>query len=155
MTQADIFNRQYTGWNTSALQVLEKLFPKDCRRLPGFSPSKVNNAGIGGVVIKTVFNQYSNPESWDEQETKTVTQTYELAKECLQINYYGTKITVESLMPLLQLSDSPTIVNLSSFIGQLEELEEDVFDILALWATLFSETLENEIKKTAELLSRI
>ncbi|QCE10916.1 neomenthol dehydrogenase [Vigna unguiculata] len=28
MTQADIFNRQYTGWNTSALQVLEKLFPK-------------------------------------------------------------------------------------------------------------------------------
>ena len=25
---------------------------------------QVNNAGIGGVVIKTVFNQYSNPESW-------------------------------------------------------------------------------------------
>jgi len=37
----------------------------------------------------------------------------------------------------------------------MQELEEDVFDILALWATLFSETLENEIKKTAELLSRI
>jgi len=37
----------------------------------------------------------------------------------------------------------------------MQELEEDVFDILALWATLFSKTPENEIKKNAELLSRI
>ncbi|XP_027929548.1 protein SWEETIE isoform X2 [Vigna unguiculata] len=46
---------------------------------------------------------------------------------------------------------------LSSLLASIpkEELEEDVFDILALWATLFSETPENEIKKTAELLSRI
>ena len=28
MTQAYIFNRRYTSWNTSALQVLEKRFPK-------------------------------------------------------------------------------------------------------------------------------
>jgi len=56
----------------------------------------------------------------DEQGTKALTQTYELAEECLQINYYGTKITVQSLMPLLQLSDSPTIVNVSSTQGQLE-----------------------------------
>jgi len=56
----------------------------------------------------------------EEEGTKAMTQTYELAEECLQINYYGTKITVESLMPLLQLSDSPTIVNVSSILGQLE-----------------------------------
>lgn len=37
----------------------------------------------------------------------------------------------------------------------MQELEEDVFDILALWATLFSESPENEIKKTVDLLSRI
>jgi len=56
----------------------------------------------------------------EEDGTKAMTQTYELAEECLQINYYGTKITVEALMPLLQLSDSPTIVNVSSTMGQLE-----------------------------------
>ncbi|XP_052723045.1 uncharacterized protein LOC108343809 isoform X1 [Vigna angularis] len=56
----------------------------------------------------------------DEEATRAVTQTYELAEECLQINYYGTKITIESLMPLLQLSDSPRIVNVSSTLGQLE-----------------------------------
>jgi (+)-neomenthol dehydrogenase len=49
-----------------------------------------------------------------------VTQTYELAEECLQINYYGAKITTESLLPLLKLSDSPRIVNVSSTLGKLE-----------------------------------
>ncbi|XP_022635843.1 protein SWEETIE isoform X2 [Vigna radiata var. radiata] len=46
---------------------------------------------------------------------------------------------------------------LSSLLASIpkEELEEDVFDILALWATLFSESPENEIKKTVDLLSRI
>jgi len=56
----------------------------------------------------------------EEEGTKALTQTYELAEECLQINYYGAKIAVESLMPLLQLSDSPKIVNVSSTLGQLE-----------------------------------
>jgi len=37
----------------------------------------------------------------------------------------------------------------------MQELEEDVFDILALWATLFTENPENEIKKTEDLMSRI
>ncbi|XP_061348491.1 protein SWEETIE-like isoform X3 [Gastrolobium bilobum] len=46
---------------------------------------------------------------------------------------------------------------LSSLLASLpkEELEEDVFDILALWATLFAENPENEIKKTEDLMSRI
>ncbi|KAK7349544.1 hypothetical protein VNO77_06992 [Canavalia gladiata] len=84
----------------------------------------VNNAGIGGVLIEDVdlvsvaiLNRGAVSE---EDGTKGMTQTYELAEECLQTNYYGAKITVESLMPLLQLSDSPTIVNVSSTLGQLE-----------------------------------
>lgn len=44
---------------------------------------------------------------------------YELAAECLQINYYGLKKTTEKLLPLLQLSDSPRIVNVSSTMGRL------------------------------------
>lgn len=49
-----------------------------------------------------------------------MTQTYELTEECLQINYYGAKRTAEALIPLLQLSDSPRIVNVSSSMGKLE-----------------------------------
>ncbi|MED6133125.1 hypothetical protein PIB30_025601 [Stylosanthes scabra] len=47
-------------------------------------------------------------------------QTFEVAQECLQINYYGAKRTSESLLSLLQLSESPNIVNVSSFLGQLK-----------------------------------
>uniref|UniRef100_A0A0R0FEX9 HEAT repeat-containing protein 5B n=1 Tax=Glycine max TaxID=3847 RepID=A0A0R0FEX9_SOYBN len=46
---------------------------------------------------------------------------------------------------------------LSSLFASLpkEELEEDVFDILALWASLFTGNPENEITKTDDLKSRI
>ncbi|KAI5432457.1 protein SWEETIE [Lathyrus oleraceus] len=46
---------------------------------------------------------------------------------------------------------------LSSLLVSLpkEELEEDVFDILALWATLFTGNPENEVTKTDDLMSRI
>ncbi|KAG5009231.1 hypothetical protein JHK87_017746 [Glycine soja] len=86
----------------------------------------INNAGISGVVIDdtdlittVIKNRGAKPEY---DGTEGVTHTYELAEECLQINYYGAKKTTESLMPLLQLSDSPRIVNVSSSLGQLESL---------------------------------
>ncbi|PNX91621.1 HEAT repeat 5B-like protein, partial [Trifolium pratense] len=46
---------------------------------------------------------------------------------------------------------------LSSLLVSLpkEELKEDVFDILALWATLFAGNPENEVTKTDDLMSRI
>ena len=56
----------------------------------------------------------------DEELRRAVTQTFELAKECLQINYHGAKRTFEYLLPLLQLSDSPRVVNVSSFYGKIE-----------------------------------
>ncbi|KAL0464761.1 UNVERIFIED_CONTAM: (+)-neomenthol dehydrogenase [Sesamum latifolium] len=52
-------------------------------------------------------------------------QTYDLAAECLQINYYGAKRTIEALLPLLQLSDSPRIVNVSSSLGKLENIPDE------------------------------
>ncbi|RDX83062.1 (+)-neomenthol dehydrogenase, partial [Mucuna pruriens] len=88
----------------------------------------INNAGVGGIVIEdndllttVIVNRGKIPE---DDGTKPITQTHELAEECLQINYYGAKITTESLMPLLQLSDSPRIVNVSSTLGQLESFPE-------------------------------
>ncbi|XP_028239628.1 (+)-neomenthol dehydrogenase-like isoform X2 [Glycine soja] len=83
----------------------------------------VNNAGILGAVIKDTDSFTSfllKRGAAPEDGTKAITQSYELAEECLQINYYGAKTTVESLLPLLQLSDSPRIVNVSSTMGQLE-----------------------------------
>lgn len=47
-------------------------------------------------------------------------QTYEKTKECLETNFYGTKRVTEALLPLLQLSKSARIVNMSSFYGQLK-----------------------------------
>ena len=51
-------------------------------------------------------------------EPKKTTQTYESVKECVETNYYGAKRTAEALIPLLQLSDSPRIVNVSSFAAK-------------------------------------
>lgn len=46
--------------------------------------------------------------------------TYDLAVEAIQTNYYGAKRATEALLPLLHLSHSPRIVNVSSSMGKLE-----------------------------------
>ncbi|KAF5951307.1 hypothetical protein HYC85_009251 [Camellia sinensis] len=43
-----------------------------------------------------------------------MTQTYSLGEECLEINYYRAKRKIGALIPLLDFSDSPRIVNVSS-----------------------------------------
>ncbi|BFG21904.1 hypothetical protein CerSpe_081780 [Prunus speciosa] len=83
----------------------------------------VNNAGIGGAIgdadayIALVKSLEMGRREVDL--SKLMTETYELTEECLQINYYGAKRTAEALIPLLQLSDSPRIVNVSSYLGKL------------------------------------
>ena len=47
-------------------------------------------------------------------------QTFEKAEECMAINYYGCKEVTEALIPLLLLSNSARIVNVSSDLGQLK-----------------------------------
>ncbi|PON52903.1 Short-chain dehydrogenase/reductase [Parasponia andersonii] len=87
----------------------------------------VNNAGIAGAKVDVdAFLALANSGKREPAEiTRTMTQTYELAEECLQINYYGAKRTAEALTPLLQLSDSPRIVNVSSSMGKLENISND------------------------------
>lgn len=60
--------------------------------------------------------QDGEPIKWNE----IVTPTYELAEKCLRTNYYGSKRMCEVLIPLLQLSDLPRIVNVSSNMGKLK-----------------------------------
>lgn len=43
-----------------------------------------------------------------------------MAEKCITTNYYGAKETTEAFLPLLQLSDSPTVVNVSSQAGLLK-----------------------------------
>ncbi|PQP93892.1 (+)-neomenthol dehydrogenase-like [Prunus yedoensis var. nudiflora] len=88
----------------------------------------VNNAGIVGAIGDAdAFIAIAKSTSMERGEvdfSKLMTETYELTEECLQINYYGAKRTAEALIPLLQLSDSPRIVNVSSFLGKLMILEK-------------------------------
>ncbi|KAM2274994.1 (+)-neomenthol dehydrogenase-like isoform X1 [Malus sylvestris] len=88
----------------------------------------VNNAGVGGGSIvdadafkAAVVSGWKETTDWN----KVMTENYELAKECVQINYYGAKRTTEALIPLLQLSESPRIVNVSSSTGKLNKIPSD------------------------------
>lgn len=50
---------------------------------------------------------------------EVIEEPYELGEECLQTNYFATKSVTEALIPLLQLSNSPRIVNVTSSYGEL------------------------------------
>ncbi|XP_028108438.1 (+)-neomenthol dehydrogenase-like [Camellia sinensis] len=113
---------------------LDVVDPSSVASLADFIKSKfgsldilVNNAGIVGFKMDWDSLQ-SSEGSWEEKLSswkKVTTETYELGNECLQTNYYGTKRMVEALIPLLQLSDSPRIVNVSSVKGKLELISSE------------------------------
>ncbi|WJX92723.1 (+)-neomenthol dehydrogenase [Trifolium repens] len=119
----------------------------------------VNNAGISGVEIKDsdLFHQaiITNGALSDEELERSITHTFDLAKECLQINYGGAKTTFEYLLPLLQLSDSPRVVNVSSFLGKIEfvsnEWAKGVFsDVDNLTEERIDEVIKDFIKDYEE-----
>ncbi|ESR53829.1 hypothetical protein CICLE_v10023457mg [Citrus x clementina] len=73
-------------------------------------------------------------------------QTYEKTKECLETNFYRTKRVTEALLPLLQLSKSARIVNMSSFYGQLkyignEKAQAELGNIESLTVERLDETV--------------
>ncbi|XVF22594.1 hypothetical protein REPUB_Repub12eG0184900 [Reevesia pubescens] len=108
----------------------------------------VNNAAILGVqgdadaLTAADFGKPGALMNW----IRLLTQTPELAEQCLQTNYYGAKRMCESLIPLLQLSDSPRIVNVSSSIGQLKNVSNE-------WAkAVFSDAENLTEQKVDEVL---
>ncbi|KAF3949573.1 hypothetical protein CMV_024572 [Castanea mollissima] len=54
-----------------------------------------------------------------------IKQTYQTTENCLRTNYYGTKQVSKELIPLLQLSNSARIVNVSSGLGQLKFISNE------------------------------
>ncbi|KAL2477842.1 (+)-neomenthol dehydrogenase [Forsythia ovata] len=89
----------------------------------------VNNAGIFGALVDSdaLIARGGAAKTggalihWSERTT----YTYDLTVECVQTNYYGTKRTAEALLPLLQLSNSPRILNVSSGIGKLKNINNE------------------------------
>ncbi|XP_042513989.1 salutaridine reductase-like [Macadamia integrifolia] len=89
----------------------------------------VNNAGITGFILdddaQRALQAVDGPnEVRISKFNEVARQTHETAEECVQTNYYGTKRVTEALLPLLQLSDSPRIVNVSSSAGKLRNVTD-------------------------------
>ncbi|GJS21090.1 glucose/ribitol dehydrogenase [Tanacetum coccineum] len=90
--------------------------------------------------------------------TNVISEPYELGEKCLYINYYGTKAVTEALIPILQLSKSPRIVNVSSSAGDLillhnEKMREELQDIDKLTEEKVDEIIQLFLKdfKNAKL----
>ncbi|KDO86071.1 hypothetical protein CISIN_1g035504mg, partial [Citrus sinensis] len=118
---------KHSGFDSVIFHQLDVADPATIHSLADFVRSQfgkldilVNNAAIFGVSVDgdalSGFVKDGEPIKWNE----IVTPTYELAEKCLRTNYYGSKRMCEVLIPLLQLSDLPRIVNVSSNMGKLK-----------------------------------
>ncbi|KAF5731711.1 (+)-neomenthol dehydrogenase-like isoform X2 [Tripterygium wilfordii] len=86
---------------------------------------RVNNAGVGGGIINEEALRTTPKVGGQINWRVIVSQNYELAEECLKINYYGARRMTEAFIPLLELSDSPRIVNVSSSMGMLKGIPNE------------------------------
>ncbi|XP_076935119.1 short-chain dehydrogenase/reductase 1-like [Bidens hawaiensis] len=91
----------------------------------------VNNVGVNGVTINNDgYEAYKNGYKQLLEESldvisKVLNQPYDAGEECIKINYYGNKAVTEAFLPLLQLSNSPRIVNMSSNRGELQWINNE------------------------------
>ncbi|KAI4375565.1 hypothetical protein MLD38_013420 [Melastoma candidum] len=79
----------------------------------------VNNAGVPGATVDGDALRNSSSGLGEVDWSKITTESYEQTEDCLNINYYGAKRMIEAFLPLLRLSESPRIVNISSSMGRL------------------------------------
>ncbi|KAK6162386.1 hypothetical protein DH2020_002227 [Rehmannia glutinosa] len=119
----------------------------DLKLLINSKAALINNAAVAGSVADTDALKASAGTgeakiNWNE----IMSQTYDLAVECIQTNYYGAKRTTEALFPLLQLSDSPRIVNnipsewAKEILNDAENLtEERIDEVLNVFLKHFKE----------------
>ncbi|KAI4355022.1 hypothetical protein L6164_003840 [Bauhinia variegata] len=107
----------------------------------------VNNAGVaGGIVDHDALIRYRNGEKVDWNEI--LKQDYEMTEECVRTNYYGAERVIEALLPLLQLSTSPRIVNVSSKMGSLKNVpSERVKTVLSDIESLTKERIDEVIRE--------
>ncbi|KAF5464215.1 hypothetical protein F2P56_014307, partial [Juglans regia] len=90
----------------------------------------VNNAGISGCTLdgdalRALGVDLAAEGVEVDWSGIMLTQTNEQAEECVETNYNGPKRMVKALITLLQLSDSPRIVNVSASGGQLKGIPNE------------------------------
>ncbi|KAJ4905273.1 (+)-neomenthol dehydrogenase [Raphanus sativus] len=150
--------RQETGVSDESLvfHQLDVTDPASIKSLAQFVKNKfgkldilINNAGVSGVIIDIDAMRAGKEKQVDFNWEENIPENdYNLAKECLNINYYGQKRMCEAFIPLLELSDSPRIINVSSFMGQLKNLlNEWAKGILSNAENLTEERIEEVIDK--------
>ncbi|KAF8412292.1 hypothetical protein HHK36_000253 [Tetracentron sinense] len=127
-------NLKSSGFSDVVFHQLDVMDPSSIPSLEDFIRTNfgkldilVNNAGINGMIINTdairAARTAADKLKGRKIEWKEISmQTYELAEECLKTNYYGTKRVTEALIPLLQLSNSARIVNVSSGIVKAQKI---------------------------------
>ncbi|KAM4115463.1 hypothetical protein ACJW30_04G152300 [Castanea mollissima] len=91
---------------------------------------------------------------------KFVQQTYESAVNSFKTNYYGIKHLSKELIPLLQLSKSARIVNISSDLGQLkfilnENAKKKLGDVDGLIEEKVDEVVEEFLEDVKENLIEV
>ncbi|KAK9950263.1 hypothetical protein M0R45_005762 [Rubus argutus] len=80
----------------------------------------VNNAGVAGSILNLeAFREVPNKKLEEINWYEVSIPNYELSEECQKTNYYGTKRVTEAVFPLLELSDSPRLVIVSSVVAKL------------------------------------
>ncbi|CAK8560864.1 unnamed protein product [Lathyrus sativus] len=108
----------------------------------------VNNAGIPGVHVNGEALAATNIMV----NNAGIPGVHE---DGIKTNYYGAKELTEALIPLLQLSSSPTIVNVSSSMGRLENVpngwpKEVLSDVENLTEEKIDEVLNQFLKDFKE-----
>lgn len=118
----------------------------------------VNNAAVGGMeYVQGVDTNKEQFVSMDKKQrlawlNKQGRETYDAAKNGVQTNYYGTKIVIQALLPLLlQSSGEGRIVNVSSDFGLLrvvnnEDLRKELDDVDNLTEERLDEVLDSFLK---------
>ncbi|XP_026380108.1 salutaridine reductase-like [Papaver somniferum] len=113
----------------------------------------VNNAGVSGItsdadgfmtMMQALVKEDQNIEKPNLKQV--IIETYESAVECIQTNYYGVKSVTKALIPLLQLSDSPRIVNVTSTGGSLKYISnEKALELLSDGSGLTEENVDESV----------
>ncbi|RAL48108.1 hypothetical protein DM860_018127 [Cuscuta australis] len=101
---------------------------------------------LGLMVHKSCVHSMQ-PDGKEVRWNEMVSQNLDLAEQCLKTNYYGAKGMVEALAPLLQSSDSATIVNVSSGLGLLKNIPNQWAKGLLSDAENLSEERVDEVGK--------